>query len=192
MDPNSVSSNRGYTVHDWAEWAVEQEVAGAQQVLDYLNALPPTSEAPESACLPGKSHPPSARRTRPRKYWLFAAAEQGCRRCVAHYLEVEKVHPLSESGHMHYTVLDWALWAKQEGKPGADDLLDYLNTGWAMIPSALQAGGETRQEAAREETGAHGRPRHPAHGRSWDQDDGPHGSASWDQNDGPHGRVDRA
>ena len=131
VDPKSGSPNGEYTVY----------VAGAQQVLDYLNASQPTSAAPESACHPGKSHPPSARRIRPRKYWLFAAAEQGCKRCVAHYLEVERVHPLSESGHMHYTVLDWALWAKQEGKPGADDLLDYLNTGWAMIPSALQAEG---------------------------------------------------
>ena len=58
------------------------------------------------------------------------------RLCVAHYLEVEKVHPLSESDNMHYTVLDWALWAKQQGATGADDLLAYLNTMWPAIAAA--------------------------------------------------------
>ena len=34
---------------------------------------------------------------------------------------------------MHYTVLDWALHAKQQGETGADDLLAYLKTNWPTI-----------------------------------------------------------
>ena len=135
VDPKSFSQNSGYTVRDWAQWAVEQNVAGALQVLDYLDSELPTSAAPGSSCVPGVSHPPPVRRTGQLKYWLFAAAAKGCRQCVARYLEVEQVDPMSESENMHYTVLDWALQAKRQGETGADDLLDYLYTTWPTIPA---------------------------------------------------------
>ena len=33
---------------------------------------------------------------------LFEAAHQGCQHCVAHYLDVEKLDPLSESENSRY------------------------------------------------------------------------------------------
>ena len=43
--------------------------------------------------------------------------------------------PLSESPNRHYTVKDWALWAQDQGKPGADDLVSYLEEDWPEIPA---------------------------------------------------------
>ena len=105
----------------------------AHEVLKFLTTPQHTRAGPESTCVPGKSHPPSTWRTGQRKYWLFAAAGEGCKRCVAHYLEVEGVSPMSRSANMRYTVLDWALWARRQGKPGAADLIAYLKTEWAMV-----------------------------------------------------------
>ena len=121
MDPKSVSSNRGYTVHDWAEWAVEQEVAGAQQVLDYLNALPLTSEAPESACLPGTSYPPSARPTGPRNYWLLHSPENAITMILAMGItlptEEEWVHLQGLRGAINLPGGKVVMWSDGEPTP---------------------------------------------------------------------------
>ena len=42
-------------------------------------------------CEPGNSHMPTRKRRGDRVYWMFAAGNEGCRTCVANYLEVEKV-----------------------------------------------------------------------------------------------------
>ena len=147
MDPNSASENSRYTVYDWAAWGARGNVAGAQKVLDYLQATHPRTAAPTTSCVPGESHPPSHRRKGERKNWLFAAAGEGCKGCVAYYLEEEEVDPGSESGYHHYTVLDWALWAKQQGATGADDLLAYLKTTWPAISPAPLPNGRRGKKA---------------------------------------------
>ena len=48
---------------------------------------------------------------------------------------------MSESEHMHYTVLDWALWAQQQGETGVDVLVAYLKTTWPAIKAVSQADG---------------------------------------------------
>ena len=131
MDPKSVSSNRGYTVHDWAEWAVEQEVAGAQQVLDYLNALQPTSEAPESACLPGKSHLPSARRTGPRNYWLLHSPEKDITMILAKGITLSTaeqwVHPQGLRGAINLPDGKVCMWS------GGVPTLEYESEDWLEL-----------------------------------------------------------
>ena len=42
---------------------------------------------------------------------------------------------MATSPNKRYTVLDWALWAREKGKPGADDLVRYLHTMWPAIPA---------------------------------------------------------
>ena len=44
-----------------------------------------------------------------------------------------QVPPLAESPTMRYTVMDWALWAKAQGEPGADELIAYLRYDWPKI-----------------------------------------------------------
>ena len=136
-------------MHNWTVHRPSSQAQGSDTKAKVSFYAPePMSAAPESACRPGESHPPSSRRSGVRKYWLFAAAGQGCRECVAYYLEKEMVHPMSESENNHYTVRDWALWAKKQGKPGADDLLAYLEN-WPMIPaaSAPERGRDKRHRA---------------------------------------------
>ena len=43
------------------------------------------------------------------------------------------MHPLSESPNMNYTVLDWAFWARDQGEPGAEDVITYLQKPWPAI-----------------------------------------------------------
>ena len=42
---------------------------------------------------------------------------------------------MATSPNKRYTVLDWALWAREKGKPGADDLVRYLHAVWPAIPA---------------------------------------------------------
>ena len=62
------------------------------------------------------------------KYYLFQAAKEGCKRCVAYYLEVEKVDPYSVSDHEKYSLMDWAKYACSLDVPGAFAVVEYLHT----------------------------------------------------------------
>ena len=61
---------------------------------------------------------------------MYNAAYAGCQRCVAHFLEVEKLPPDSRSENAGYTVLDWALYARDKHVAGADTVIEYLNDHW--------------------------------------------------------------
>ena len=77
-------------------------------------------ESRATACVPGESHKPAGQRRGDPRYWMFKAASDGCLPCVRHFLEHEKVHPDSRSQSQGYTVLDWAVWAREQGRPGAE------------------------------------------------------------------------
>ena len=127
VDPASTSDTCNYSVRDFADHARKMNVAGAQAVLDYLNSAVP------QGCSPGKSHMPPASRAHQRKYFLFHAANAGCKTCVAYYLEEEKVDPQSVSDTNGYTVMDWADWALKRDVPGALDVVNYLREQWPGV-----------------------------------------------------------
>ena len=139
IDARMTSETQGYTALDFAQWSAEQGVAGASEVAEFLGQYTtvaaegqPETEQPEappkppSDCIPGASHRPSKRQRSQRKYWLFAAASAGCLRCVRHYVEEESVDPGSKSDTHGWTVLDFAVWAKDQGVADAEDVETYL------------------------------------------------------------------
>ena len=80
-----------------AKVAPDGHVASRASAARACPAQPADCIAPEPgreqtpACVPGHSHPPTKKRRGDRIHWMFAAAAKGCRECVAHYLEFEKV-----------------------------------------------------------------------------------------------------
>ena len=180
IDVHSTSENLGYTALDFATWAAEKDVVGAQEVMAFLaqeagadaggqpnteqhgvaaaaaddapqratrvasqEAEPTTRACPAStglaaggisppvpghACSPGETHVPSTRRRQQRKYWLFQAASEGCLRCVRHFVEAEGVDPASESDTNGWTALDFAVWAREHGDVGSEEVETYLAT----------------------------------------------------------------
>ena len=120
-------------------------IAGAPAMSETRRDPPPVATAPSTApgdvmpppvkCSPGKSHMPPASRAHQRKYFLFHAANAGCKACVSYYLEVEKVDPQSVSDYHGCTVMDWAKWALKHDKPGALDVVSYLRKQWRGVRS---------------------------------------------------------
>ena len=86
-----------------------------------------------TACVPGERHKPARKRVDERRYWLYEAAWDGCLTCVRHFLEDEHVDPDSRSHSQGYTVLDWAVWAREKGRPGADAVEEYLRARWPQF-----------------------------------------------------------
>ena len=96
------SDNKKFTVMDWAQWAVDNDVYGAQEVVSYLisewkldlpwNREPSRAEMYDVLCFDDipfeggrhlcKSHKPKYRQDDPR-YWFFNAVLSGCKYCVA-------------------------------------------------------------------------------------------------------------
>ena len=96
------SDNKKFTVMDWAQWAVDNDVCGAQEVVSYLisewkldlpwNREPSRAEMYDVLCFDDipfeggrhlcKSHKPKYRQDDPR-YWFFNAVLSGCKYCVA-------------------------------------------------------------------------------------------------------------
>jgi hypothetical protein len=74
-----------------------------------------------------RGHRPAnaARRKQP-KYWLFAAANDGCVHCVQRMIQDEGVDPNSKSENCHFNTRDWAVWAVQQGRD-AQGVIDFLN-----------------------------------------------------------------
>ena len=68
--------------------AVGEEFRRMKKAFDTLAASTPGKSR---VCEPGNSHVPTRKRRGDRVCWMFAAANEGRRTCVAHYLEVEKV-----------------------------------------------------------------------------------------------------
>ena len=142
LDPNCVSMTEGYTTLDFALYAQQRGISGASELVAYLRSTWPqmssrtsTSIASESHCNPGFAHlPPQTRRTQ-RKYFLFEAARAGCVPCVRHFLTEEKIDPFSRSETHGYSVLDFALYAKDQDISGAEHVLAYLRTTWPQISS---------------------------------------------------------
>ena len=131
IDPCSTSDTQGYTALDFANWAKERGVAGAQEVAAFL-AQETGADSDDGwsvvqlECTPGVSHPPTKRRRALRKYWLFGAARAGCLRCVRHYIDVEGVDPASKSDTHGWSALDFAVWARQQGVVGAAEVETFM------------------------------------------------------------------
>ena len=130
VDASSTSMHMKYTALDFANWAKERGVAGAQEVAAFLAQETEADSDGEwsvvSDCTPGKSHAPTKRRRARRKYWLFGAARAGCMRCVRHFIEVERVDPTSKSDTHGWSALDFAAWARQQGVVGAEEVETYM------------------------------------------------------------------
>ena len=142
VDIHGTSLTQAYTALDFAMWARQQGVTGADAVVTFLSREIATDvegeweivqlEAPArpiDQCLPGVSHLPPRRRREQRKYRLFWAASAGCLRCVRHYIADEGVDPGSKSNTQGWTALDFAAWARQRGVVGADDVEAFLRDG---------------------------------------------------------------
>ena len=48
---------------------------------------------------------------------------------------------------MHYTVADWAQWARQKEVAGAQEVLDYLNAKWPQVHTREQGAKRSAEEA---------------------------------------------
>ena len=85
----------------------------------FATAAPSAAQA-ATPCELGRSHKPARQRVNDKAYWLCQAASDGCRSCFRQFLEVGEVDPECRSHWQGYSVLDWAVWAREKGKPGAE------------------------------------------------------------------------
>ena len=145
VDSMSQSDSNRYTVKDFAEFASQKGVHGAEEVCSYLSSRWPqvvsaastsTSSTHKIKC--NGLHPvrSKARRYAP-KYMLYKAASHGCLACVRALLEGETplgfVDPLSKSDVNNYTVKDFAEHALRIQIAGADEVCAYLANRWPQL-----------------------------------------------------------
>jgi len=77
-------------------------------------------------CTPGWSHIPPLKRQHLQEYWLFWATMDGCFTCVEYYLGEARMNPRSHSSPGNLTLMDFALWGEQLGKPNASAMQSFL------------------------------------------------------------------
>ena len=80
----------------------------------------------KAACELWASHPPAHRRLSIAKYWMYGAASAGCKTRVQLYVEEEGLNPHASSENCKYTALDYAIHARNNGVPGASEVVEYL------------------------------------------------------------------
>ena len=117
------SDNKKFTVMDWAQWAVDNDVDGAQEVVSYLiskwnmdiprNREPSRAEMYDVLCFDDipfeggrhlcKRHKPIAKnRQEDPRYWFFNAVLDGCKDCVAFCVHRHGIDKDVESDNMVY------------------------------------------------------------------------------------------
>ena len=84
-------------------------------------------------CKSETRHQPSAFRRQKRKYWLFAAANDGCVECVSRMLECEKVPLASVTDNQGYTVMSFAKYGLEKDVEGCEAVVKYLEDYHGLI-----------------------------------------------------------
>ena len=138
VPPYEVSDNQNYTALAWSVWTLQKDPGhvGARNVMNYLQTFQIPNTPPvllrvrlrPFLCVNYKNHcPTTSAKRKSLKYWLFMAARDGCLQCVRFTIEQLGADVFQTSDRCGYNLRDWAQWAIEKKKPGAEDVEAYLN-----------------------------------------------------------------